>query len=970
MIPAMNAPVSQPEPSLPLTRVEPLVVGSSIPSGVVRYRGGGERRFESLADESEGGPGFIIKAYDRELDRIVALKRVHPKHFGRKDLETQLFAEARLTASLGHKSIPPVYALGNLDEGQPFFAMAFVSGGDLAGAIKTFHARRRTRDAGFADPTFHGLIEALAAAARAAGFAHGRNVVHLDIKPSNIMFGERGEFFLVDWGMARPLGFNSVDSGILGTPAFASPEQARRETPSATMDIFSLGATLFNILTGQPPFRDDSDATAERKARECRFESPAKLMPEAPAALVAICRKAMGRTADDRYPSAVAFASDLERWLKGEETLALPDGPVQGWIRRARRGPVLAMLLVLAAFTVAGWRWRYQASLAAERDAVRTELDRLLNANPAEVGRRLTELKELSNPGTLQLEVESRLEASSSFSPARLRLLAAIQRSPTESADTVVGAMVEVPTSEAPALLPLLSPRSRELTSALSEQFRGEAGDSVRRFRAGCWLAALASKQPLDGSFAMRLAEAFAETTVDEALASARFASPAARDLAPALEDRLRLESDAVRRRVLLAARLEMEPDPSRRIEVGLEFEPGCLAIVRERSEPFSDSVRARLVGIVDDFRRHTETSGLDDRSVRRVANAAALLAAGGNLAPLPLIFTKTPDPRVRTLLARSLAAAGARADQLVTLLEGLSPREPLARMYLLLALGEFESGTTVSALTRADMLAEQWFVTEPSPALHSACEWWLRHRGRVDRLRDLTKAVFAGPDRPHARWIINEFGATLIRIGADRASAAESFWIASRELSVEEHARAIGLTMDAERSDRPLTIPGPFAARHLCNELSQRVGLQPVYGLLGTDSDADSKDVGAGYRLPTNREWERACLAGATTPLPFASDLEVRRRMIRCQETDGDRPGAVGRSWPNEDGLFDMLGGVSEFTGSRSPDGSTVSIRSSGWSARLAAQRPDAVQRVGARSMSLEHCGIRLVRSEVGKFP
>jgi tetratricopeptide (TPR) repeat protein len=221
----------------------------------------------------------------------------------------------------------------------------------------------------------------------AVAYAHSRGVLHRDLKPANIMVGQYGETLVVDWGLAKPAGeaapsgpdtepvlrpaaaeavVRTLAGAVKGTPAYMPPEQAdgRLDLMGPASDIYSLGATLYHLLTGRRPFEDRDKWEVLRKVRKGELAAPRQVNRQVPAALDAVCRKAMAREPKGRYPSAKALAEDIEHWLADEPVSAYPQ-PVLVWARRsARRHKPLATALVAICLTVlvlgggGGWWWQ------------------------------------------------------------------------------------------------------------------------------------------------------------------------------------------------------------------------------------------------------------------------------------------------------------------------------------------------------------------------------------------------------------------------------------------------------------------------------------------------------------------------------------------------------------------------------------------------------------------------------------
>jgi serine/threonine-protein kinase len=339
-------------------------------------------RFRVLRPHARGGLGEVFVARDEELHREVALKQIQAR---RDDAPSRarFLLEAEVTGGLEHPGVVPVYGLGSHADGRPFYAMRLVKGDSLKDAIRAFHAADGPgRDPGGRRLALRGLLGRFVAVCNAVAYAHSRGVLHRDLKPGNVMLGPYGETLVVDWGLAKVVGRSAGSDGAsegtlrpasaegsaptqvgaaVGTPAYMSPEQAagKIEELGPASDVYSLGATLYCLLTGKAPFEGGDAGEVLRRVQRGDFPQPRQVKRTVPAALEAVCLKAMALRPADRYGTARALADEVEHWLADEPVAAYPEPwptRLARWGRRHRPlvAAALALLLTAVAALAAG----------------------------------------------------------------------------------------------------------------------------------------------------------------------------------------------------------------------------------------------------------------------------------------------------------------------------------------------------------------------------------------------------------------------------------------------------------------------------------------------------------------------------------------------------------------------------------------------------------------------------------------
>jgi TolB-like protein/Flp pilus assembly protein TadD/predicted Ser/Thr protein kinase len=324
--------------------------------------------YQVLEEIGRGGMGVIYRARQRHSRRIVALKRILSYHADSQETLARFRREAQAAASLDHPNILPIYEVSECDDGLPFFSMKFAGGGSLLEAAPALRGEPRR------------AVALMAKVARAVQCAHGQGILHRDLKPGKVLLDGRGEPLVSDFGLAKWLDTSSHLTRtltIFGTPGYIAPEQVNGSAGKLgpASDVYSLGAILFDLLTGRPPFLGEHALKVIQQASEKPAPTLRTLVPGLDRDLETICAKCLEREPDARYRSAGALAEDLERWLEGRHIVARPVSPPARVWRWTRRNPVVAgmaaLLLVLgSAVGVMIWNGEMAGPPAASGIAV------------------------------------------------------------------------------------------------------------------------------------------------------------------------------------------------------------------------------------------------------------------------------------------------------------------------------------------------------------------------------------------------------------------------------------------------------------------------------------------------------------------------------------------------------------------------------------------------------------------------
>ncbi len=333
--------------------------------------------YKLLGELARGGMGIVYRARQLKLDRLVALKVCRDGVLAGKDDLTRFRNEAQAVANLDHPNIVPIHEVGE-HEGACYYSMKLVEGGSLAARLPEY-----TRDPARA-------ARLLATVARAVHHAHEKGILHRDLKPSNILIDSRGEPLVADFGLACRLDGPSDltrTGDMLGTPSFMSPEQAsgKRNAVTPRTDVHGLGAILYALLTGRPPFQGENQLETLTLVRERPPQPPRFSTAAVDPNLETICLKCLEKDPRDRYPSARAVAEELEAWLAGRPIEARPVTQLERLLRHGRGHPRAALLgviaagLLVAALAALEITRRALSAAALERQAARkaeTELER------------------------------------------------------------------------------------------------------------------------------------------------------------------------------------------------------------------------------------------------------------------------------------------------------------------------------------------------------------------------------------------------------------------------------------------------------------------------------------------------------------------------------------------------------------------------------------------------------------------
>ncbi len=304
--------------------------------------------YKLLEEIGRGGQGVVYRAHQKSLNRTVALKVIGLGQWATKTHLKRFRLEAEAAASLEHPGIVPIHEVGER-EGTCYFSMGFIEGDQLDAVVRREPMSVRR------------AAELIAKVARTVHYAHEHHILHRDIKPGNILLDRQGEPHLTDFGLARLVETESTVTRtmeVLGTPSYMAPEQAVGNDAAITSatDVYGLGAVLYQLLTGHPPFAGGTTFETVRLVLDTEPRQPRLLNPKIDRDLNTICLKCLDKDPQRRYASALALAEDLERWLKHEPIRARRTGLFTRGRKWLRRNPSIAVMAAMHGGVVARLR--------------------------------------------------------------------------------------------------------------------------------------------------------------------------------------------------------------------------------------------------------------------------------------------------------------------------------------------------------------------------------------------------------------------------------------------------------------------------------------------------------------------------------------------------------------------------------------------------------------------------------------
>ncbi len=729
--PTPGSPLKQPafDPNEPTLTFKQQSAPS--PKGVLRYFGD----YELIQEIAHGGMGVVFKARQVTLNRIVAVKMILRGQLAGPEDVQRFHTEAEAAAQLDHPGIVPIYEVGEQD-GQHYFSMAFVEGHSLAKRVAQGPLEPRA------------AAEIVRIVSEAVQYAHDKGVIHRDLKPGNILLDQESNPRVTDFGLAKLIESGSDLTGtgqILGTPSYMPPEQAAGKTdeigPAA--DVYSLGAILYCLLTGRPPFQAASPMDTLLQVMNQEPAPPRRLNPAVPRDLETICLMCLRKETSNRYSTAGGLVDDLRRWLESKPILARPVSLRERvWLWCKRRPAVATLSAAVVVILVVG-----SLVIVERQDAVRSAglVDSLVSADIAQLPQIMADLEGYRHRATPLLEaLASRTPTSQDQRRAQLHARLALVAHDERHVPGLLEELLAGNPDYVEVIRGQLAPYQRQLARDLWRLLHEPQQTTVRRFRAGLALAAYAaeSDQWTTADYAL-LAEQLVAANAEQQPRLRACLRPIRAALLTDLE-RIFADRAMAEGRQLGAANALVDFAANDAVWLARLLTvaaPAQFHVVYPFVDEARDAAAQKLLtGIVGEVpaagQLQAERLALGQR---RAAAAIALLRHGECEAALGALRVDD-DPesltqfvhrcRARGVLPAELLHCLDRTDKARQLMAGPARKiEDRVLFGLLLALGEFDL-TDLPEETRSPFVARlaNWHTHDAASGIHGATGWLLRH--------------------------------------------------------------------------------------------------------------------------------------------------------------------------------------------------------------------------------------------------
>lgn len=948
--------------------------------------------YELKRELGRGAMGVVYEAWQPVLRRRVALKEQPRSHDPLAD--KRFLREIAALGRVEHPNLIKVFTSGSeggclyytmeLIEGSPLSAEtdALTRGGSAPTAFNDQPAPVKPAPAAplASSPTkvddseyVERIVRLIKQTAEAAHALHEAGVLHRDIKPGNIMVTADGSrAVLMDLGTARMTNETStLTKQFLGTLRYASLEQLRGMTLDARSDVYSLGATLWELLALKPMFQVSEQTPTPDLIHKLEREEPERLTrlnPAVPRNLESVVHKCLEKKPESRYATAKDFADDLDRWLQSGNVRARPVRKLDRAIKWARRHPAIAALyaaiaalvILMVASIIVHQRQQIVHAAAERLTRANATIEALESADIAGVPiiiHSLDSVQAEANP-----ILRERYQAAGPGSPQRLRYALALLPADPSLVDEVLSFAKNAKAEEVLVLRDALRNQPQkaiEFWPNIANE-RGDVSMSVAGLEAG-----FLPDDPRWQQHVGQLAAQLVRLNPIELRNWFTVFDPIHRQLTPPLvtqylqSQNLAKKSDIQLRDLIAAAsRLDMAAAILERYAADQpEVLADLLQIVESRhfaaifdvAQPHQSVVIQELhSGLARQSTPKAVDEEIEALAVRH-AKAATSLVRFGQPDPAWALLRHKADPSARSYLIHSMSPRSVDPAELIRRYE--QETDVSARRAILLALGEYGDLPQRPAEFTPRLLSE--FRDHPDAGLHGAIDWLLRQQWKRGAELDRIVAELADQGRKQERrkdsnWFVSPTGLTFtvfrgpieFTIGSPEsepgreegpietphiARIERSFAFATREVTVAEFQRFLKSPKFRKQyspyPDSPISDINWYEAACYCRFLSDmekvpedQMCYPPIKDIKpGMKLPPDFLER-TGYRLPTDAEWEYACRAGATTSRPYGRGTELLRRYAWYQINSDDHAWHVGMLKPNDFGLFDMLGNGGEW--------------------------------------------------------
>ena len=904
--------------------------------------------YEFLEEIGRGAAGVVYKARQESLDRFVAIKVVAIRGADAKQLARQR-QEAEILARLHHPNVVHIYEVRD-HRGCLHLVMEYMEGKTLAARVE---GRLPAPDESAR------IASTLADTVQAV---HEAGVLHRDLKPSNVLLTAAGEPKISDFGLAKLRSNGSLlttTDSVLGTPSYMAPEQAMGEAHSTgpEADVYSLGAILYELLTGRAPFLGATVLDTLSLIRSQEPVAPRHLQPNMPRDLETICLKCLAKTPKQRYATAAGLANDLRRFLDGLPILARPPGVLERISRFVKRKPaasalVATVLLLAGVVTTALWT---SAEQHRRLSAVAT-VDSIATADSQALPQLLERLT--LHQGALQL-IRAELDIATPKEPKWVNLsVAELTTDPAAPGDKLLSYLPSARPAEISAIVEALARRSDMIRPKVWGMLLDETARDDARLNVACLAAKISANDPRWATIAPAVVTALVAQhpldigTFTEAL------WPARQRLSPSLMSLYRVpDSEPIIKQVTAGILARFAADePTTLVDVAVEAVASEFRLVLPALQkqttmalPLLETIADRPISFDELASGETVQTKYDverafDAAQRRRANAAIAMWRLGDANAALNALRSDSDPARRAWLIELLAPLGISTEILKQ--HAQNTTDSGVRQALLLAMGgEKPHGIVREEPETLETTLLKFYRDDPDAGVHSACRWLLQTRLLSAANLDQVDLSLAGKASAARRWYVGSNGhsftafrgpktfmmgspANELSREQDEAQHEErlehSFAISIEEVTIAQFLQFRDKIFNRRFSvtdDCPGNNISWFEATAYCRWLSEQDGVAedqmcyPPTSKIGPGMAIPSNwRERTGYRLPTEAEWEYACRGGGSASRFCGEGQELLPHYARFLRNSDNHTQPVGQLKPNNFGLFDALGNVSEW--------------------------------------------------------